>query len=106
MYKPSKKELKQLENINTGYNQIKEGLKLIKNNIPKKDGDIEMQTYKMSKNFDKIIKRIHTILEKQYVDKQFLDIVSFKPPTDKGKGGRFKKGKSSKKRTKRKKPKG
>ena len=86
-YKPSKKEIKQLDNLNKGYQLIKDGLKLIKNSLPKKDGDVEMQAYKMSKNFDKIIKRIHTLLEIQYVNTQFIEIINTK--SDKKKGGRF-----------------
>lgn len=96
-YKPSKKEIKQIENLNRGYQMIKDGLKIIKQSLLKKDGDVEMQAYKMSKNFDKIIKRIHILLEKQYIDKQFIDIINSKTPNKKG--GRFNKsGKLSKKR--------
>ena len=105
MYKPSKKEIKQIENLNRGYQMIKDGLKIIKDNLPKKDGDVEMQAYKMSKNFDKIIKRIHNLLEKQYIDNQFIDIINNRAP--KKKGGRFdKKGNKSKRRKKRNKPRG
>ena len=51
----------------------------------------------MNKNFDKIIKRIHVLLEKQYVDNEFIDIINAKPP--KRKGGRFdKSGKRSSKK--------
>ena len=94
-YTPSKKELKQIENLNTGYQRIKEGLKLIKANLPKKDGDVEMQAYKMSKNFDKIVIRIQKLLEKQYIDNQFLDIINNRNTKDKP--DRFdKRGKKSK----------
>lgn len=86
VYIPSKKELKQIENLNKGYALIRDGLKLIKVNLLKRDSDIELQFYKMGKNFDKIIKRIHKLLEKQYIDKEFIDIVSKK---SKGKGKRF-----------------
>lgn len=93
IYKPSKKEIKQIENLNTGYQLIKDGIKIIKDNLLKKDGDIEMQAYKMTKNFDRIVKRIKKLLEKQYIDNQFLDIISSKAPEKKG--GRFdKKGNS------------
>jgi hypothetical protein len=106
-YKPSKKEIKQVENLNKGYQLIKDGLKLIKDSLPKKDGDVEMQAYKMSKNFDKIIKRIHALLEKQYVNSQFIEIINSKAP--KKKGGRFDKlgkRKSNKKGNNKRKPKG
>jgi len=96
-YKPSKKELQQIENLNKGYQLIKEGIKVIKENLPKKDGDVEMQAYKMSKNFDKIIKRIHKLMEKQYIDKQFIEIINTR--TRKRKDGRFdKSGKKSKRK--------
>jgi len=103
-YKPSKKGTKQIDNLNKGYQFIKDGLKLIKVNLPKKDADVEMQAYKMSKNFDRIIRRVKKLLEKQYIDNEFIDIVNTK--TKKRKDGRFdksgrrfkrKKGKKNKK---------
>ena len=78
VYKPSKQEVKQIENLNQGYQLIKDGIKIIRQNLPKKDSNVEMQAYKMSRNFDKIIKRIHTLLEKQYIDNQFLEIINNK----------------------------
>lgn len=106
-YQPSKKEIKQRENLNKGYQLIKDGLKLIKVNLPKKDGDVEMQAYKMSKNFDKIIKRIRILLEKQYIDNQFFDIINNKSLRRKDHDKFNKRGKKSKKRTnKRNKPRG
>ena len=106
-YQPSKKELKQIENLNKGYRLVRDGLKIIKDNLLKKDGDVEMQAYKMSKNFDKIIKRIKKILEKQYIDKQFINIINNMPLKRKDDNRFNKRGKKSKKRTKkRNKPKG
>lgn len=98
IYKPSKKELEQIDNLNKGYTLIREGLKIIKANLPKKDGDVEMQAYKMSKNFDKIIKHIHKLLEKQYIDKQFINIINTK--TIKRKDDRFGKNAKNSKRKK------
>ncbi len=40
LYKPSKKEIKKIKNLNKAYSLIKEGMELIKNNI-KKDIDNE-----------------------------------------------------------------
>lgn len=101
-YQPSKQERKQIDNLNKGYKLVRDGLKIIKENLPKKDGDVEMQAYKMSKNFDKIIKRIQKLLEKQYIDKQFIEIINTR--TTKRKNGRFdKQGKSSNRRKKGKK---
>lgn len=105
VYKPSKKEIKQIENLNKAYQMIKDGIKLIRDNIPKKDGDIEMQAYKISKNFDKIIKRIQEILEKQYIDNQFLEIISNRKTKNKpdryNKSGRKSKKKKQSKKNKR-----
>lgn len=86
-YKPSKKDSKQIDNLNRAYQIVKEGLKIIKDSIPKKDSEVEMQSYKMSRNFDKIIKKVKKILEKQYIDNEFIDIINTK--TIKRKDGRF-----------------
>ena len=85
-YKPSKNEIKQIENLNKAYQLIKDGIKLIRDNLPKKDSDVEMQAYKMSKSFDRIIKRIRILLERQYIDNQFLDIISNKKIKDRPDG--------------------
>ena len=107
VYKPSKQEVKQIENLNQGYQLIKDGIKIIRQNLPKKDSNVEMQAYKMSRNFDKIIKRIHTLLEKQYIDNQFLEIINNKSIKRKDDDRFNKRGKKSKKRTnKRNKPRG
>jgi len=51
VYKPSKKEQKQLENLNESYKLIRKGLKLMVENLPKTDLEIEREIYKMSKSF-------------------------------------------------------
>ena len=101
IYKPSKKGIKQIDNLNKGYQLIKEGLKMIKDNLHKKDSDVEMQAYKMSKNFDRIIRRVKKLLEKQYIDNEFIDIVNTK--TKKRRDGRFDKSGRKSKRKKSKK---
>lgn len=78
VYKPSKKEQKQLENLNESYKLIRKGLKLMVENLPKTDLEIEREIYKMSKSFDKIIQKIHKILESKYINKEFLDIINVK----------------------------
>jgi len=93
IYQPSKKELKQIENLNKGYALIKEGLDLIKSNLTKRDSDVDLYLYRMAKNFDKLIKRVQKILEKQYIDNEFIHIINSKA---KGKGNRF--GKEGKKK--------
>jgi hypothetical protein len=99
VYEPSKKELKQIANLNKGYLLIKEGLQLIKANLPKKDRDVEMETFRMNKNFEKIIKRIYVILEKDYVDKSFIEIINNKKSTAKGNRLKKRKPEAKKKRT-------
>jgi hypothetical protein len=102
VYQPSKKELKQIENLNKGYQLIREGLQLIKANLPRKDRDVEMETFRMNKNFEKIIKRIYSILEKDYVDKSFIEIINNKNSTTKGNRLKKKKPEGRKKTTKKK----
>jgi len=96
VYQPSKKELKQIEKLNKAYNLIKEGLENIKANIPKKDSEIEMQVFKITKNFDKIVKRVYKIMESKHIDQEFLDIVTKR--TTKNKPNRFKKNKKKNKK--------
>jgi hypothetical protein len=107
-YKPSKRELKKIENLNKGYNLIKEGLDLIKDNLPKRDRDVEMESFKMNKHFDNIIKRIHKVTERNYIDQQFIDIINTKKTTKKSSTSRLNKRNLDGKKKKKviKKPKG
>ncbi len=89
VYQPSKKEIKQIEKLNKAYKLIQEGIKLIRENTPKKDSEVEMQVYKIGKNFDKIIKRIYKIMETQHIDAEFIDIITKRATKDKP--NRFKK---------------
>lgn len=98
VHKPTKKELKQMENLNKAYTNIKNGLKLIEKNVIK-DNDLSVHVYRMNKEFDKIIARVSYLLEKQYVDSEFTSIIKF---SSKKSGKRFNKG-VNKKTSKRKK---
>ena len=75
LYKPNRKETKQLKNLNKAYGMIKDAFELIIKNAPKNNGDIGVYVYRASKNIDSIIKITGKLLEAQYVDKQFLDII-------------------------------
>jgi len=74
IYKPSKKEIKQIKELNKGYNLLKKGFELIIKNIPKKNNDIEVYAYRASKNIESIIRIVSELLEAQYVDKEFFKI--------------------------------
>lgn len=78
LYKPSKKEIKKIENLNKAYSLIKEGMELIKNNINKKDMDTDLYFHRICKNLDKLSKRIHKNLEKQHIDEEFIHIINSK----------------------------
>lgn len=75
IYKPSKEELKRIENLNKSYALLEKALKLIKDNIPKKDSDIELCMYRMVKNHAKIMKKSAKLLEMDYIDKEFDNII-------------------------------
>ena len=64
-YKPTKKEIEQILSLNKGYKLMQEGMGIIKEAIPKQDSEIEMQFYKMARNFEKVIERTKKLLEKQ-----------------------------------------
>ena len=74
-YKPSKRDLKIVENLNKSYDLLEKALKLIKENIPRKDRDIELWMYRIIKNHNKIIKRSAKLLEMDYIDKEFDSII-------------------------------
>ena len=76
IYQPSKKETQQIKKLNEGYALIRQGIKMIMTNAPKNDGDISVFAYRANKNIDKIIKRTAVLLEAQYVNDEFIDIVN------------------------------
>lgn len=75
LYKPSRKEMKQIKELNRGYSLIKKGFDIIIKNSPKRDSDIGVYIYRAAKNIELIIKRTAKILEAQFVDTQFKDII-------------------------------
>jgi hypothetical protein len=75
IYKLNSEENKQIKNLNAGYNSIKRGLKLILENAPKNDGDIDTWAYRANKFIDKIVRKSAKLLEAQYIEKEFFDIV-------------------------------
>jgi hypothetical protein len=75
IYKPSKKEVKQIKELNKGYNLIKKGFDIIIKNSPNKDGDVSTFAYRASINIGLLIRRVAGLLEIQHVDKQFFDII-------------------------------
>ncbi len=98
-YQPNKKELKQIQNINKSYAEIKKNLQLLKDNIPK-DNEIWTRAWRIQKEVDRITKRVIKVLEKQYVDKEFINIID---TSKKNKGKRFKKNNKVKNKRKSKK---
>jgi CHASE3 domain sensor protein len=90
VYKPSDEELEQMKNLNKAYDLIREGIKLIKENIPKKDAEVELEYFRMNKNFDKIIKRIKKLLEDEYINEEFKSIIMIEKTATK-KNSRLKK---------------
>ena len=75
LYRPNRKETKQLRNLNKAYKMIKKAFDILIKNAPKKDAEIGMYIYRAGKNMNSIIKRTAELLEAQYIDKQFEEIV-------------------------------
>ena len=75
IYKLNAEETKQIKNLNAGYNSIKRGLKIILENAPKNDGDIDTWAYRANKFIDKIVRKSAKLLEAQYIEKEFFEIV-------------------------------
>ena len=75
LYKPNKKETKQIKELNKGYNLLKKGFEIIIKNSSDKDSDISTYAYRASKNIESLLRRTAYLLEAQYVDNQFFDIV-------------------------------
>ena len=75
LYKPNRKETKQIKGLNKGYKLMQKGFAIVMKHTPKNDGEISVYAYRASKNMDSIIKRVAELLEAQYVDRQFFEIV-------------------------------
>ena len=74
LHQPSKEELKKLEALNKAYKKITDGLKAIKRVVPK-DSEIALRIYRMEKEHSKIVKRMQKLLEEQFIDDEFLNII-------------------------------
>jgi hypothetical protein len=85
LYKPNRKETKQIKNLNKAYNMMRKAFEIVMKNAPKNDGDISVYAFRASKNIDKIIERTGQLLEARYVDKQFKEIVKYFDDKKRGK---------------------
>ena len=85
LYKPDKKETKQLKELNKAYIMIRKAFEIIIKNTPKNDGTIGVYAYRATKNIDGIIRRTAQLLEVQYMDRQFVDIIKHFNDKKKGK---------------------
>lgn len=79
LYKPTKKELKQIKELNKGYKKAIDGLNLMSRAIAIKGNiDVGVYYYRAVKNLDKIIKGTYKFLERRYVDEEFKRITKKK----------------------------
>lgn len=75
IYKPNKKEIKYIRELNKGYNLLKKGFDIIIKNSSDKDSEISLYAYRAGKNIESLLRRMAYLLELEYVDNQFFDIV-------------------------------
>jgi len=75
IYRPNKKETKQIKELNKGYGLMRKGFEMVMKNAPKNDGEISIYAYRAGKNIDKITKRVAQLLVANYVKTQFFEIV-------------------------------
>ena len=84
-----------MKNLNTAYAHLEKGLQLIKKNIPK-DNDVWTHAWRIEKEINKIIKKTAKVLERQYIDNEFNEIIQVTKKTKNN--PRFKRDKSLKKK--------
>ena len=75
LYKPNRKETKQIKELNKGYALMKKGFEMVMKSAPKNDGEISVYMYRACKNIEKTIKRVAILLQAQYVSREFFEIV-------------------------------
>jgi len=75
LYKPNRKETKQIKNLNKAYAMMCNAFELIMKNAPQNDGELSVYAYRASKNIKSIIKRTSQLLAAQYVDSEFTNII-------------------------------
>jgi hypothetical protein len=85
LYRPNKKETKQLKNLNKAYDMIRKAFDLIIKNAPKNDGDISVYAFRATKNIDSIIRRTAELIQAEYVNREFKDIIKHFNDNKKGK---------------------
>ena len=74
LYEPTKKEVKQIKNLNKAYKMFGVAFKIILDNTPK-DNKIETELYMANKHLEAMNKRIFELLEKKCIDQEFFKIV-------------------------------
>jgi MinD superfamily P-loop ATPase len=74
LYEPTKKEVKQIKNLNKAYKMFGIAFKIILNNTPN-DNNIETELYMANKHLEAMNKRIFELLEKKCIDQEFFKLV-------------------------------
>jgi len=74
LYTPDKKELKQIRNLNKAYKMFGKAFAIILENTPV-DNKIETELYMADKHLSEMHKRVMELLEKGFIDKEFLKII-------------------------------
>ena len=75
LYRPNKKETKQIKELNKAYNLFRKAFDIILKNVPRKDQEIDTYIYRVGQNIDNLLRRVAKLLEAQYVDKEFFNII-------------------------------
>jgi len=75
LYRPNKKETKQIKELNKAYNLLRRAFDTILKNMPQEDQEIDTYIYKVGQNIDNLLRRVAYLLEAQYVDKEFFNII-------------------------------
>jgi hypothetical protein len=74
LYEPTKKEVKQIKNLNKAYKMFGIAFKLVLNNTPT-DNKIETELYMANKHLEAMNKRVFELLEKKCIDQEFFKLV-------------------------------
>jgi hypothetical protein len=74
LYEPTKKEVKQIKNLNRAYKMFSVAFKLILENTPK-DSTIETELYRANKHLEEMNKRVFELLEKKCIDQEFFKTI-------------------------------
>jgi len=74
LYEPTKKEIKQIKNLNKAYKMFGIAFKIILDNTPN-DDKIQTELYMANKYLKSMNKRVFELLEKKCIDQEFFKIV-------------------------------